>query len=69
MVVLQVWAFDDTNKGKADRGNGFSWETTINFSGSGEMDNGVSVAVNYEIDGDALDDHKIVLGLWVKWEL
>ena len=56
-------SFDDTNRGKADRGNGFYMGDSINFAASGEMDNGVSVAVNYEIDGGALDDHKIVLGL------
>ena len=56
-------SFDDTNRGKADRGNGFYMGDSINFAASGEMDNGMSVAVNYEIDGGALDDHKIVIGL------
>ena len=56
-------SFDDNNRGKADRGNGFYMGDSINFKASGEMDNGVSVAVNYEIDGGTLDDHKIVLGL------
>ena len=56
-------SFDDNNRGKADRGNGFYMGDSINFKASGEMDNGVSVAVNYEIDGGVLDDHKIVLGL------
>jgi outer membrane protein OmpU len=35
---------------------------SINFNASGEMDNGVTVAVHYEIDGGALDDHSITLG-------
>tara|TARA_B100000787_G_scaffold103793_1_gene76871 strand:+ start:1245 stop:2195 length:951 start_codon:yes stop_codon:yes gene_type:complete len=56
-------SFDDTNSGKADRGNGFYMGDSINFKASGEMDNGVSVTVKYEIDGGALDDHNIVLGL------
>ena len=56
-------SFDDNNRGKADRGNGFYMGDSINFAASGEMANGVSVAVDYEIDGGALDDHKIVLGL------
>jgi len=56
-------SFDDTNRGKGDRGNGFYMGDSINFAASGEMDNGMSVAVNYEIDGGALDDHKIVIGL------
>jgi len=51
--------FDDTNRGKAARGNGFYMGDSIGFTGSGEMDNGWNVAVYYEIDGGALDDHKI----------
>jgi outer membrane protein OmpU len=35
---------------------------SINFAASGEMDNGVTVAVAYEIDGGALDDHGITFG-------
>jgi len=35
---------------------------SINFDASGEMDNGMTVAVNYEIDGGALDDHSFTLG-------
>ena len=35
---------------------------SINFNASGEMDNGVTVVVHYEIDGGALDDHSITLG-------
>ncbi len=35
---------------------------SINFKADGEMDNGVTVAVKYEIDGGALDDHSIALG-------
>ena len=56
-------SFDDTNRGKALRGNGFYMGDSINFKASGEMDNGVSVTVKYEIDNGALDDHNIVLGL------
>jgi outer membrane protein OmpU len=56
-------SFDDTNRGHGTRGNGFYMGDSIKFNASGEMDNGVSVAVYYEIDGGALDDHNIVLGL------
>jgi outer membrane protein OmpU len=52
-------SFDDTNRGKANRGNGMYMGDSINFNASGEMDNGVGVAVHYEIDGGALDDHSI----------
>ena len=56
-------SFDDTNRGKANRGNGMYMGDSINFNASGEMDNGVGVAVHYEIDGGALDDHSITLTL------
>ena len=56
-------SFDDTNRGKANRGNGMYMGDSINFKASGEMDNGWGVAVNYEIDGGALDDHNLVLTL------
>ena len=36
---------------------------SINFKANGEMDNGVTVAVAYEIDGGALDDHSITFGM------
>merc|ERR1712178_620924 len=54
--------FDDTNRGKATRGNGFYMGDSLNFSASGETDNGISVTVKYEIDGGTLDDHSIALG-------
>ena len=54
--------FDDTNRGKATRGNGFYMGDSLNFSASGETDNGISVTVKYEIDAGALDDHSIALG-------
>ena len=56
-------SFDDTNRGKANRGNGMYMGDSINFNASGEMDNGVGVAVHYEIDGGALDDHSITFTL------
>jgi len=35
---------------------------SLNFKANGEMDNGVTVAVHYEIDGGSLDDHSFTLG-------
>jgi len=35
---------------------------SLNFNASGEMDNGMTVAVHYEIDGGALDDHSFTIG-------
>ena len=58
-------SFDDTNRGKADRGNGFYMGDSLGFNMSGETDGGLGVAVYYEIDGGALDDHNIKLsGDW-----
>ena len=53
--------FDDTNRGKSDRGNGFYMGDSLKFNASGDTDNGLGVAVYYEIDGGALDDHNIKL--------
>jgi len=56
----------DTN-GTAIRGNQFSMGDSITFSGSGEMDNGMTISVSYELDGDGadgtnkLDDHSMTL--------
>jgi len=56
----------DTN-GTAIRGNQFSMGDSITFSGSGEMDNGMTISVSYELDGDAadgtnqLDSHSMTL--------
>jgi len=58
-------SFDDTNRGKSDRGNGFYMGDSLKFNLSGETDGGLGVAVYYEIDGGALDDHNIKLsGDW-----
>ena len=58
-------SFDDTNRGKSDRGNGFYMGDSLKFNMSGETDNGVGVAVYYEIDGGALDDYDLTLsGDW-----
>ena len=58
-------SFDDTNRGFGDRGNGFYMGDSLKFNASGETDGGIGVALYYEIDGGALDDHKITLsGDW-----
>ncbi len=53
--------FDDSNRGKGARGNGFYMGDSIKFNASGETDNGIGVAVYYEIDGAVFDDHNIKL--------
>ena len=58
-------SFDDTNRGKGDRGNGFYMGDSLKFNMSGETDGGLGVAVYYEIDGGALDDYNMKLsGDW-----
>ena len=56
----------DTN-GTAISGNQFSMGDSITFSGSGEMDNGMTISVSFEYDGDAVgtastwDSHSMTL--------
>ena len=56
----------DTN-GTAIRGNQYTMGDSITFSGSGEMDNGMTISVSYEYDGDAVgtasswDSHSMTL--------
>ena len=56
----------DTN-GTAIRGNQFSMGDSVTFSGSGEMDNGMTISVSFEYDGDAAgtdstwDSHSMTL--------
>ena len=57
----------DTN-GLTHRANQFSMGDSITFSGSGEMDNGMTISVSYELDGDdaggassTFDSHSMTL--------
>jgi len=56
---------DDTSA--AAEGNQWTMGDSITFSGSGEMDNGLTISVSYELDGDAadtgseLDSHSMTL--------
>ena len=56
--------YNDVSEASA---SGFTMGNSINFDGSGELDNGMSVAVNIEFDGDegddgeGLDNHSITL--------
>ena len=53
--------FDDNNRGKGDRGNGFYMGDSLGFNMSGETEDGLGVAVYYEIDGGTLDDYNLKL--------
>jgi outer membrane protein OmpU len=45
-----------SNQSNADKGNTFSSGDSLTFTGSGELDNGMSVVTYQEIDGGNLDD-------------
>jgi len=60
------------NQDKKDKGNGFSMTDSITFAGSGEMDNGWTVAVSMELDDNAsnsaattnnMDDRSVTIGM------
>ena len=51
------------NSSNADQGNSFSSGDSLNFSGSGELDNGMVVTTKQEIDGGALDDRSVVIAM------
>ena len=54
-------SFSDTNRGKANMGNGFSMGDSINFNFTGETDGGLNVKVHYELDNDIIDDYSLTL--------
>ena len=49
------------NESNADTGNGFSSGDSLNFSASGELDNGMVITSNVEIDGGNYDDRSVVI--------
>jgi outer membrane protein OmpU len=51
------------NQSNHDAGNSFSSGDSLNFSGSGELDNGMVITTKQEIDGGALDDRSVVIEL------
>ena len=58
-------SFDDTDRGHSSAGNGFSMGDSLGFNMSGETENGMGIAVYYEIDGGALDDYDLTMsGDW-----
>lgn len=44
-------------------GNALTMGDSVTFSGSGTMDNGITVSVSYELDDDVMDDYSMSLGL------
>ena len=51
------------NSSNADQGNSFSSGDSLNFSASGELDNGFVVTSNVEIDGGTEDDRSVVIAM------
>lgn len=49
----------NTNSGT----NPWSMGDSVTFSGGGDLDNGMTVGVSYELDGGNYDDYKLTLGL------
>jgi len=51
------------NVDNRDKGNSFSMSDSLNFSGSGELDNGWNVTLNMEVDGNTMDDRSVVINM------
>ena len=49
------------NDSNHDRGNAFSSGDSLNFSGTAELDNGLTVTSKVEIDGGTYDDRSVVI--------
>jgi len=56
MTVTGSAGINLANQEKTSKGNGFSMTDEITFSGSGEMDNGFTVAVSMQLDNNANGD-------------
>jgi outer membrane protein OmpU len=51
------------NQSNFDNGNSFSSGDSLNFSGSGELDNGMVITTNLEVDGATMDDRSVVIAM------
>jgi outer membrane protein OmpU len=49
------------NESNHTNSNGFSSGDSLNFSGSGELDNGMTVTMKQEIDGGVMDDRSVTI--------
>jgi len=47
----------------SSNGNPWTMGNSVTFSGGGDLDNGMTVGVSYELDDDVMDDYKMTLGL------
>ena len=44
-------------------GQALTMGNSVTFSGSGDMDNGMTISVSYELDNDVMDDYSMSIGL------
>jgi outer membrane protein OmpU len=44
-------------------GQALTMGNSVTFSGSGDLDNGMTISVSYELDDDVMDDYSMSLGL------
>jgi outer membrane protein OmpU len=49
------------NQSNSTQSNGFSSGDSLNFTGSGELDNGMTVTMKQEIDGGVMDDRSVAV--------
>ena len=71
MTVTGSAGINLANQDKTTQGNGFSMTDEITFAGSGEMDNGFTVAVSMQLDNNAvggtatstMDNRSVTIGM------
>jgi outer membrane protein OmpU len=51
------------NQSNSTQSNGFSSGDSLNFTGSGELDNGMTVTMKQEIDGGVMDDRSVAVSM------
>ena len=51
------------NQSNSTQSNGFSSGDSLNFTGSGELDNGMTVTMKQEIDGGIMDDRSVSVSM------
>jgi outer membrane protein OmpU len=58
------WALSYTSEDSdVTNGQAFSMGNSVTFSGSGELDNGWTASMSYELDNDTMDNHQLTLDM------
>jgi len=55
-----TWSSTDTDE---TVGQALTMGNSVTFSGSGDLDNGMTLSVSYELDNDVMDDYSMTFGL------